>query len=255
MSSSVNPLCILTFTSYCEARFWSREIEAWLNGRFLDDELLAAYITGLHAQGKSPATISQAVAAVRWQAKNAGVEVVGEIATRTLVEIRREGKDRGRGQVDGLTWSDVERVCAYAEMDSSVAGLRDSALIRLMSDCLLRISEVAAVNVGDLKDKTLIVRSSKTDQEGIGEALYVTSNTRRIIKRYRTRAGIKRGVLFRQVRKGNHIQSGRLSARSARRQITYGRCGRLHQWSFAACRFCGLVGTGGGFGRGYAGRW
>ena len=40
-------------------------------------------------------------------------------------------------------------------------------MIRLMSDCLLRISEVVAVNCGDLKDKTLIVRSSKTDQEGI----------------------------------------------------------------------------------------
>ena len=78
--------------------------------------------------------------------------MVGEITTRTLAGIRREGKNRGRGQVDGLTWSDVERVCAYAEIDKSTAGLRDSALIRLMSDCLLRISEVVAVNVGDLKD-------------------------------------------------------------------------------------------------------
>ena len=60
-------------------RFWSREVEAWLNGRSFDDGLLAEYITGLHQQGKSPATIGQAVAAVRWQAKNAGVEVIGEI--------------------------------------------------------------------------------------------------------------------------------------------------------------------------------
>ena len=77
-------------------------IEQWLNGRSLDDELLAAYITHLYQVGKSPATISQAVAAVRWQARNLGVEVVGEITTRTLVGIRREGKDRGRRQVDGL---------------------------------------------------------------------------------------------------------------------------------------------------------
>ena len=146
---------------------------------------------------------------------------MGEITTRTLAGIRREGKDRGRGQVDGLNWSDVERVCAFCEMDNSIAGLRDSALIRLMSDCLLRVSEAVAVNVGDLKDKTLIVKSSKTDQEGIGEQLYVTSDTRRIINRYRERAGITRGALFRQVRRGDHIQTGRLSARSARRQITY----------------------------------
>ena len=106
-------------------------------------------------------------------------------------------------------------------MDNSIAGLRDSALIRLMSDCLLRVSEAVAVNCGDLKDKTLLVRSSKTDQEGVGETLYVTSDTRRIITRYREQAGITRGALFRQVRRGDHIQAGRLSSRSARRQITY----------------------------------
>ena len=117
---------------------------------------MADYITGLHAQGKAPATIAQAVAAVRWQAKNQlASEIVGEVTTRTLKGIRRKGKDRGRGQVDGLTWADVERVCAFAEMDKSIAGLRDSALIRLMSDCLLRVSEAVAVNVEDLKDKTL----------------------------------------------------------------------------------------------------
>ena len=202
-------------------RYWSKEIEAWLGGRSLDDGLLAEYITGLHAQGKSPATISQAVAAVRWQARNNGVEIVGEVTTRTRAGIRREGKDRGRGQVEGLTWADVERVCAFAEMDKSIAGLRDSALIRLMSDCLLRVSEAVAVDVEDLKDKTLIVKSSKTDQEGVGDTLYVTSDTRRIINRYRAKAGIEGGALFRRVVRGDHVQAGRLTARSARRQITY----------------------------------
>ena len=202
-------------------RYWSKEIEAWLGGRSLDDGLLAEYITGLHAQGKSPATISQAVAAVRWQARNNGVEIVGEVTTRTLAGIRREGKDRGRGQVEGLTWADVERVCAFAEMDKSIAGLRDSALIRLMSDCLLRVSEAVAVNLEDLKAKTLLVRSSKTDQEGLGEQLYITSDTRRIVRRYCERAGIDSGALFRSVKRGDHIQCGRLTSRSARRQIIY----------------------------------
>ena len=202
-------------------RFWSKAIEAWLGGRSLDDGLLADYITGLHAEGKAPSTIAQAVAAVRWQAKNAGIEIVGEVTTRTLAGIRREGKDRGRGQADGLTWSDVERVCAFAEMDKSIAGLRDSALIRLMSDCLLRVSEVVAVNLDDLKGKTLLVRSSKTDQEGLGEQLYITSDTRRIVRRYCERAGIDSGALFRSVKRGDHIQCGRLTSRSARRQIIY----------------------------------
>ena len=202
-------------------RYWSQQIEAWLVGQTLTDALLASYITDLHSEGKSPATISQAVAAVRWQAKNAGVENAGELTTKTLAGIRREGKNRGRGQVDALTWTDVERVCAFAEMDGRIAGLRDAALIRLMSDCLLRVSEAVAVNIEDLKDKTLIVRSSKTDQEGRGEALYITSDTRRAIQRYCKNAGLKRGSLFRRIRRGDHVTEERLTDRSARRQIGY----------------------------------
>ena len=56
-------------------------------------------------------------------------------------------------RLTGLTGQTLSGVCAFAEMDGTVAGLRDSALIRLMSDCLLRVSEAVAVNVDDLKDK------------------------------------------------------------------------------------------------------
>ena len=66
---------------------------------------------------------------------------------------------------------------------------------------------------------------SKTDQEGIGEALYVTGDTRQIIKQYREQAGIveagKQEPLFRRVVRGEHIQQGRFSARSAHQQIIY----------------------------------
>ena len=42
-----------------------RQLESWLVERVLDDGLLSEYITELHQLGKSPATISQAVAAVK----------------------------------------------------------------------------------------------------------------------------------------------------------------------------------------------
>ena len=78
----------------------------------------------------------------------------------------------------------MERVCIYAEADGPLAGLRDSAMIRLMSDCLLWISEVVAMNVVDFQEKTLTVRFSKTDPEGTGKTLYVCENTRAILKQY-----------------------------------------------------------------------
>ena len=129
-----------------------------------------------------PATISMALAAIKWYFSNVKAsDVQFPISTKRLRTIRRNSKGRGRGQVDGVTWADVERVCAFAEADNSVVGYRDSAMIRLMSDCLLRISEVVSVNVGHFKQNTLVVQRSKTDQEGTCEALYVTSDTRKAI--------------------------------------------------------------------------
>ena len=194
-----------------------QSLTVWLAGRILSDALLANYITQLHETGKSPATIGQAVAAVKWQLKHQSQETINfPITQATLAGIRRAGKDRGRGQVEGLIWQDVERVCIYAETEGTLAGLRDAAMIRLMSDCLLRISEVVAVNVGDLKETTLMLRASKTDQEGAGEALYVCDATRKVLNQYRERADLTRGALFRHIRRGDHIQSNRLHPHSAR---------------------------------------
>ena len=195
-------------------------LETWLAGRTLSDVLLANYITDLHEEDKSPATIGQVLAAVKWQFKHQSQETINfPITQATLAGIRREGRDRGRGQVDGLIWQEVERICIIAETEGTLAGLRDAAMIRLMSDCLLRIGEVIAVNVGDLTENTLTVGSSKTDQEGTGESLYICEPTRKVLKRYSERAGITQGALFRHIRRGDHIQPTRLQPHSARRII------------------------------------
>ena len=112
----------------------------------------------------------------------------------------------------------MERVGGYAEGSKTLAGLRDSAMIRLMSDCLLRISEAVAVNVEDV-GSVLTLHTSKTDQEGEGTAPYIGDPTRRVIRRYCRRAGIESGTLFRRIRRGGHITDGRLTVRGARNAI------------------------------------
>ena len=197
-----------------------QSLTIWLSGRTLSDALLANYITILHEDGKSPSTIGQVVAAVRWQLKHQTQQQLNlPVTNATLAGIRREGKDRGRGQVDGITWQDVDRVCIYAETQGTLTGLRDATMIRLMSDCLLRISEVVAVDVEDIKGKTLAIGSSKTDPEGRGENLYICDQTRRVLKRYRKMGDISGGALFRRIRRGDHIHNERLTAHSARRII------------------------------------
>ena len=192
-----------TLKAYGEAL---RRLEEWLSidERKLDDVVLAEYITHLHESGKSPATIAQTVAAVKWQAKNVDMNVVGPITDRTLAGIRRDGRERGRGQVDGLTREGVFQVVSRAEAADTLAGLRDSAMIRLMSDCLLRISEVVAVNIEDV-DTTLAIRSSKTDQEGKGESLFIGEPTLDAIEKYCKSGEIESGALFRRIRRGGHI--------------------------------------------------
>ena len=194
----------------------------------MDDAALAEYITHLHAQGKAPATIVLVVAAVKWHAKyHGGQTIVGAITERTLAGVRREGKGRGRGQVDGLDWQAVEKICAVAESTETLSGLRDVALMRLMSDCLLRVGEVVAVNVEDIKqgirDKsgfsTLTIRHSKTDWEGVGKTLFVGQPTLQAIERYREQGGIEGGALFRRVRFHHHIGKGQLSVSGARLAI------------------------------------
>ena len=173
----------------------------WLQGKQITDGLLATYITYLFDLGKAPGTISIVVSAVKWLLKhrNGGTTVELPITSATLSGIRREGRDRGRGQRNGLTWKEVERICAVQEADGTLRGIRNSAILRVMSDGLLRISEVTELRISDLEDNTLRLRFSKTDQEGSGEHLYLCEDTRQIVGKWLQRSGLSRGYLFRRM--------------------------------------------------------
>ena len=187
-----------------------KHFDEWLKEQPCSDGLLAQYITHLFDQGKAPGTISIVVSAVKWLLKhrNNGTSVDLPITSATLSGIRREGRDRGRGQRNGLTWKEVERICAVQEADGTLRGLRNSAILRVMSDGLLRISEVTELRIDDLEDSTLRIRFSKTDQEGSGEHLYLCVDTRQIVGKWLERSELSEGSLFR-----------RMTARGDTRQI------------------------------------
>ena len=193
----------------------TRKLEDWLDGRTLNDAVLAEYIRFLHTQGKSPATINLLLSAVKWMAEYHKIEeVAGAITKRTWFGIRGENRPRGRGSADGLTWAEVERMCTVAKSSETVAGLRDAAMISLMSDCLLRISEVVAVDVEDVREEGLQIQRMER-----GDALYICEWTRGLIIRYRRKAGIGSGALFRRIRFQNHVTEDRLGVKGAREAI------------------------------------
>ena len=167
----------------------------------LSDELMAVYIATLDAEGRTPATIAVSVAAVKWFFANVRNEDRNWQTTENkLRSIRRDSKTKGPGQVAPLTYNLVDRICSQAEAEAKnpLAGLRDSAIIRLMSDCLLRVSEVAAVNVGE------------------GRVLFVGDETVQVIEELKAKANISRGALFRRVLKNGKITTTRLSPEAIR---------------------------------------
>ena len=196
-----------------------QKFREWLQGREIRDGLLAEYITHLFDQGKAPGTISIAVSAVKWFLKhrNGGTSVDLPITSATLSGIRREGKDRGRGQRNGLTWREVEKICGVQEADGTLRGIRNSAILRVMSDGLLRISEVVEIRIDDLEDNTLRVRFSKTDQEGQGEQLYLCEDTRKVVKQWLERSELEEGYLFRRMTgRGDHLYRDKETGESVR---------------------------------------
>ena len=213
IQSSVSPN---TYRAYRQAL---AQLDAWRGERLISDSVMAEYVSYLHEGGKSPSTIAIAVAAVRCVAKRQGVAVLGIKTEDALKGARRNGRSRGRGQVDGLDWVSVEIVCKMSIDDGTLAGLRDAALIRVMSDALLRISEAVAIDVEHLRPEALFVPFSKTDAEGKGVHLYISEPTGALIERYLCDASVYEGAVFRRIRRGGHVGEARLSTESARRII------------------------------------
>ena len=119
----------------------------------------------------------------------------------------------------GVRWEQADAAAAVAANDGrSVKGLRDAAIVAVMSGAMLRVSEAAALRVADLEAEggnTLTVRRSKTDQEGEGVAQYIGGPTVVRVRAWMDAAGIADGPLFQRLDTAGKPR-GRLSTQSIR---------------------------------------
>ena len=193
----------------------------------LTDGWIAGYLVALFHRGYSPASAGMVVAAVRFQARVAGSpSPVGPVTDRILAGFRREGRQRGRGQVAGISWEMADTIADLIATSepASLSALRDAALVSVMSDAMLRVSEVAALRCSDVQEDEdgaglVLIRRSKTDQEGEGAVLFLGPGTMERIRTWKTAAGFNTGPLFRPVRVGGAVMKGPLSDRSVRQVI------------------------------------
>lgn len=185
-------------------------------------ETLAEYTSRLCDEGKAPATVRQAIAAIRTAHRVAGHahQPDTENALRVLRSHSRDRASAGLGAQKQALPVVVESLRKMVEaMDlSTPLGLRDHALILLGIVSFGRRSEMAALTWEDVskvpEGLLLRIRMSKTDQEARGETVPVLygafprTDPVRVLERWRAhlaRHGLDRGPLLRSVDRHGHI--------------------------------------------------
>ena len=150
-----------TRAAYAAAR---GRLEAWLDGRPLDDGNLAAYLDSLREAGRAPATAAIVLAAVRGAARVAGTrQPDGPLTLQAIANLRRAAASAPRrNPARGLTAEECDRVLAVCcrprrnrrrvERDDVALrrGLVDGAIVALVFHGALRRSEVAALRWTDV---------------------------------------------------------------------------------------------------------
>ena len=186
----------------------------------ITSEQVNGYLAHLHLGEKSPASIAMVLAAVKFIARHTGKPIDFLLSETALKGIKRnaEAQARGRGQVTGIKVDDAMTMATIADSPAHTAPTasketpqkgrirqaRDAAIIRTMSNGLLRISEVGAIHCEHISTSengsgALLIPRSKTDQEAEGKEVYLQKRTIQAIQKYQRLSGVSEGPLFRRI--------------------------------------------------------
>lgn len=176
----------------------------------------------------APATIERRVA--MWSAwhKAHGYTgdrnpVASEVVRKALQGLRRATSGERQKEARPLLEDDLARIFESIP-GTTLADLRDKALLTVGFHLGRRRSELVSLDVEDLsrtpsgpQGARVMLRRSKTDQEGRGEALWLPSISKpycpvKALEVWLQASGIRSGAIFRRVR-SNGTTGGRLSDR------------------------------------------
>lgn len=201
-------------------------------------ETLAEYVNYLCDEGKSPATIEQAIAAIRTVHYLAGQEKGtpdSELARRVLKAYRRGRAGTDEGQPRRSLPIDVENLRRMVEAidRNTEIGMRDHALLLLGIVAFGRRSEIVSFRWEDVTEAeeglVLRLRRSKTDQEGEGASIPVLWGTFpltdpvKVLHRWRmlcATQGIRSGPIMRAVDRFGRI-GDRMSPQAVNDRVQY----------------------------------
>ena len=195
-SHEVSPNTIRSYRSQ-----W-RNFVIWATARGIpalpaEPEHVATYLAGrFELLGHRPATLRVAAAAIAYVHNSCGLEnpCSHPDVKRTLRGATRVA-GKAQKQAKGLTAEALDAIAATAcrarlrkngRRESAQAAARrgcvDIALVRLMRDAMLRVSECAALTWSDIETAPdgsgrLLIRRSKTDPDGEGAVVFVSAPT------------------------------------------------------------------------------
>ncbi|MGY1823204.1 site-specific integrase [Geodermatophilus sp. SYSU D00079] len=214
-------------------RAYARDVAAWtawcarrsLPGTLPADPLtVAAWLAAMADGGHSPRYVARRLSALNDAHRTAGHPAPGENegVRRTLAGIRRTAARSGHRPRRARAVDTATVRALVEDLPDTLAGTRDRCLILLGYALGLRASDLCWLRVEDLTPAghgglDVLVRFSKTDQEGAGDTLALAEGVRAVTCPVRAaRAwltalagqGITAGPLFRSVGKGRNPRLG-----------------------------------------------
>lgn len=170
----------------------------------------------------APSSIEQAIAVIRAAHKTAGHRDQPETAPalRILKGYKKERSEAGtrKRKAPAINLTKLRLLIADCDPET-LAGLRDRVIFILGFTMMARRSELAGLHLEDVReddegDLTILIRSSKTDQEGEGAEVIVPRGVHkdtdpvRVVRAYKqalAQRGITAGRLLRAINQWDHI--------------------------------------------------
>ncbi|WP_227439981.1 hypothetical protein [Methylobacterium sp. W2] len=180
---------------------------------------MAAFLSHEAETGRATSTIGRRLAAIRYAHKLAGVDdpTEDEAVHAVMKGIRRRGDmavtPKAAATVDILT-------AMLMNVPPGLAGKRDKALLALGFAGAFRRSELVALDVADLREDAeglrVLVRRSKTDQEGKGVEKAIPFGRFvkpvALVRDWLDSAGITEGPVFRPVSRSGRVRGPNVGA-------------------------------------------
>jgi site-specific recombinase XerD len=204
----------------------ARVFQAWCAARGLDSlpaepSTVARFLAAQADSGLKASTIGRRGAAVAYLHKLAGHEPPTSVeAVRSVLRgIRRTVGTASAGKAAATDDLIVEML---KKCPTTVTGLRDRAILAFGLASACRRSELAALQVSDLRASPdgyrVTIRASKGDQEGAGQEIAVPRGCRiepvKAVETWLAAGKISDGPLFRRIVRGGHIQAEGLDGQS-----------------------------------------